>query len=239
MRKCCSTRAFAPTVARPVYPGVVAIAATGLALLSLIIAPAAAAQSGVNFEKPPTWRVRYDTGESGERAHLVMRPGWHVNPGPGAILWDPGSIAGGNYAVGSTIFLFPAGQGDPPAQVDTPYGLLLAGEDLDGASPSYITFLLRNDGSFRVAHHAGDETHEIVPWMPHEAVVVWAEQSEGTAKNLLAVDVTDEFVTFWVNDEQVSSLPRAELPMSGIVGLRAGAGLSLHISDISIGPNRR
>lgn len=39
-------------------------------------------------------------------------------------------LATSNYSVTSTIFLLPAGQGDPPARVDAPYGLLRAGADL-------------------------------------------------------------------------------------------------------------
>lgn len=70
--------------------------------------------------------------------------------------------------------------------MDAPYGLLLAGQDLAAAHGSYVTFLLRNDGSF-----------------------------------------------------QVASVPRSELPMEGIAGLRAGEGLSLHITDVAVGPNQR
>jgi hypothetical protein len=198
----------------------------------------APAQSGTNLERPPTWKARYDTGEAAERGHLVMRPGWHVNPGSAAIFWDPGRFAAGNFAVTSTIFLFPPGQGDPQSDVEAPYGLLLAGEDLDGPRPTYVTFLLRNDGRIRVARHAGTEVHDIVPWTPHEAVATWSEESEGTARNVLGVDVTDETVTFWVNDEQVAFAPRADVSMDGIVGLRAGDDLSLHITNIAIGPNR-
>jgi hypothetical protein len=212
---------------------------TTLALSCLCVASVALGQSGENMEKPPTWRARYDAGSAAVRGHVVMRPGWHVNPGPAGIFWDPSRFASGNYGVSSTIFLFSPGQGEPAAQVEAPYGLVLAGEDLDGSAPSYVTFVIRNDGSFRVAHHAGDETHEIVPWTAHDAVVVWTSASEGTAENRLGVDATDEAVTFWVNDAQVSSLPRSQLPMAGVVGVRAGDGLSLHITDIEIGPNRR
>ena len=202
-----------------------------VAALWCLAAPAVAwPQSGENLQRPPTWLVRYDDGAAGEREYLVMRPGWHVNPGPAGIFWDPGSFARGNYAVTSTIFLFPGGQGDPPSEVDAPYGLLLAGEDLDGVAAGFLTFLLRNDGSYRVARHSGAETREIVAWTPHEAVAVWTPESEGTAKNVLSVDVTAD---------EVASLPRAELPMAGIVGMRAGEGLSLHITDIAIGPNRQ
>lgn len=199
----------------------------------------AATQSGRNLEPPPTWRARYDDAGAGERVHVVMRPGWHINPGPAAIFWDAGRSAGGNFSISSTIFLFPAGTGDPPAQVDQPYGLLFAGSDLDAAVPSYVTFLLRNDGSFRVARHDGGGTEELIGWSPSEAIATWEEGDQGTAKNTLAVDATDETVTFWVNDQQVASLPRADVPVDGVVGLRAGDGVSLHITDLVIGPNRR
>jgi len=196
-------------------------------------------QSGRNLQPPPTWRARYDDAAAGERVHVVMRPGWHINPGPAGIFWDPGKFAEGNFSVTSTIFLFPAGTGDPPAQVEAPYGMLFAGRDLDAAAPAYATFLLRNDGTFRVARHTGGAIEELVGWSPHDAIVTWAEGDEGTAKNTLAVDATDDSVTFWVNDQQVAALPRAEVPVDGVVGLRAGAGVSLHITDLVIGPNRR
>jgi len=46
-------------------------------------------------------------------------------------------------------------------------------------------------------------------------------------------------VVFFVNDEEVGFVPRARLQVDGIAGLRAGMGLSLHITDLVIGPNRR
>lgn len=207
--------------------------------LSSYNAMAGATQSGRNLETPPTWRARYDEGAAGGRVHVVMRPGWHINPGPAGIFWDAGRFAEGNFSISSTIFLFPAGTGDPPAQVDEPYGVLFAGVGLDAAAPVYVTFLLRNDGTFQVARHDGAATDELVGWSPHDAIVTWSEGDEGTARNTVVVDATEDTVTFWVNDEQVAALPRADVPVDGAVGLRAGAGLSLHITDLVIGPNRR
>jgi hypothetical protein len=198
-----------------------------------------AAQSGRNLERPPTWRARYDEGAEGAREHLVMRPGWHINPGPAGIFWDEGRFAAGNYSISSTIFLFPEGSGTPPAQVETPYGLLFGGEDLDGAAPAYLSFMVRNDGAFRVARHGAGSVTDVVPWTMDSSIVRWAEGFDGTVENVLAVDVTDTAVTFWVNDQQVASAPRAELQAEGVVGLRVGEGLSLHVTDIVIGPNRR
>jgi hypothetical protein len=222
------------------------VTSVALGSSSVTATPAAAAtpgaggpQTGRNFEAPPTWQIRYDAGSVGERVYEVMRPGWHIHPGPAAILWDAGCFASGNYSVSSTIFLFPAGQGDPPSEVEAPYGLLLAGEGLEGAAAGYVSFLLRNDGTFRVARHTGDRVQDLVPWTAHDALAVWTESSDGAAKNVLAMDATADSVTFWVNDERVASVPRAELSMEGIAGLCAGADLSLHITDIAIGPNRR
>jgi hypothetical protein len=198
-----------------------------------------AEQSGRNLERPPNWQARYDSRDAAERQHVVMRPGWHIHPGAAGIFWDPGRSAAGNYAINSTIFLFPAGSGDPPARVEAPYGILFGGASLDAAARTYATFMVRNDGSFRVAEHRGSEIREIVGWSPSDAVVTWSEDDEGTAKNELGIDVADETVSFWINGQQVASVAREVLPAEGIVGLRAGDGLSLHITDIAIGPNRR
>ncbi len=56
---------------------------------------------------------------------------------------------------------------------------------------------------------------------------------------MLAVDVRDDTVVFYINDARVAELPRAQLPLNGVIGLRAGAGLSLHVTEVAIGPNRR
>ena len=216
-------------------------AVAGIAVVAILLfgSSPAAPQSGHNLKTPPTWKARYDDGSAGGRYYEVMRPGWHIHAGPAGIFWDPGRFATGNYSVTSTIFLFPPGTGDPPSSVDTPYGLLLGGDGLDRPSGSYVTFMLRNDGRFSVARHRGLERHELVPWTPSDAISIWTENLEGTAKNVVVVDAMEDDVIFWVNDMQVASLPRADLPVEGTVGLRAGEGLSLHITAVTIGPNRR
>lgn len=212
-----------------------ALAVVALASATLPAAP----QSGTNLERPPTWQARYDDARAGARGLVVMRPGWHINPGPAGIFWDPSRFAAGNYAVTSTVFLFPAGGGDPPAQVDAPYGVVLAGRDLTGPNAAYVGFLLRNDGQFRVAWHRGSRVTDLVPWTEHPAIAMWKDGDEGTARNVQMVDATADVVTFWINEEEVAAVPRPELPLEGIVGYRAGDRLSLHIRDLTIGPNRQ
>ena len=152
-----------------------------------------------------------------------------------------GQLRVGHYGVSSTIYLFP--EGDPEqsgsTRLDSPYGVFLAGRDLEGAAPAYVSFQLRNDGRFSVVSHAGDRTEFLVPWTGHESIAALDETAAGPVENVLAVDVRDVTAVFYINDARVAEVPRERLPLDGVIGLRAGAGLSLHVTGIAIGPNRR
>ena len=213
-----------------------------IAAAILVMPLAASAQSGHNLERPEHWKVRYDgSDEAAERNFVVMRPGWHVYAGPGGLIWDPGRYASGNYAVKSTIYLFP--EGDPErsgsTRVDTLFGLFLGGRDLEGEAPSYVSFLIDNAGRFRIAKHTGDKASALVAWKAHDAVTVLEDPATSPAENVLEVDVRGEQTIFYIAGEPVAELPSADLSPDGLIGLRAGEGLSLHITEIAIGPNRR
>ena len=212
-------------------------------VIAAMAAPATmSAQSGHNLERPEHWKVRYDgSDEAAERNFVVMRPGWHVYAGPGGLLWDPGRFASGNYAVKSTIYLFP--KGDPErsgsTRLDSPFGLFLGGRDLEGDAPEYVSFQIDNAGRFRIARHVGDEIREVSPWTGNDAVAVLNESATSPAENVLEVDVRGEQTIFNIGGELVAELPSEDLDLDGAIGVRAGEGLSLHITEIAIGPNRR
>ena len=148
-------------------------------------------------------------------------------------------FAGGNFSVTSEVFLFAAGEGESLSRdADQPYGILIGGAELDGEQVAYTLFEIRDDARFRVVRHQAGSVRELVTWTRSDAI---ASLSEGdtTVENVLAVDAIDERVTFYVNDQQVADLPRSELDPEGLVGLRAGAGVSLHVTSLAIGPNRR
>ena len=217
------------------------LAGIAIAAVALMASPLAA-QSGHDLERPRHWKARYDDGTSAaERRFVVMRPGWHVFAGPGGLFWDPGSYASGAYGVSSTIFLFP--EGDPEqsgsTRLDSPFGLFLGGSDLEAEGARYVAFELRNDGHFRIAEHAGDETRDLVPWTAHDAVVTSGAETTGPVKNLLAVDVRGDRTVFYLNDRQVAELPDGRVALDGVIGVRAGGGLSIHVTEVDIGPNRR
>lgn len=216
--------------------------AAAVAIAAMAAPATMSAQSGHNLERPEHWKVRYDgSDEAAERNFVVMRPGWHVYAGPGGLLWDPGRFASGNYAVKSTIYLFP--EGDPErsgsTQVDSPYGLFLGGRDLEGDAPEYVSFQIDNAGRFRITRHTGEEVQELAPWTADDDVAVLNEPATSPAENVLEVDVRGEQTIFLIDGESVAEVPTSKLPVEGIVGLRAGEGLSLHITEIAIGPNRR
>ena len=206
------------------------------------VSPGGSVQSGHNLERPAHWKVRYDDAHTTEeRRFVVMRPGWHVFAGPGGVFWDPGSFASGHYSVSSTIYLFP--EGDPEqsgsARLDAPFGLFLAGSGLEGETPVFVSFQIDSARRFRVAEHSGGGIRDLTPWTEHEGIATLAEDAAGPVENVLAVDVRADEVVFLVNDDRVAVLPAERLPLDGVIGIRAGAGLSLHVTEIEIGPNRR
>ncbi|MCE2558941.1 MAG: hypothetical protein J4F98_10105 [Acidobacteria bacterium] len=123
--------------------------------------------------------------------------------------------------------------------MDSPYGLFLAGRDLEGDAPTYVSFQIDNAGQFRITRHTGEEVQELAPWTAHDDVAVLNEPATSPAENVLEVDVRGEQTIFYTNGEAVADLPSEELDLGGSIGLVAGKGLSLHITEIVIGPNRR
>ncbi|MDH4046272.1 MAG: hypothetical protein OEW06_17630 [Gemmatimonadota bacterium] len=185
---------------------------------------------------PVQWKVRADRGTvtvvpDADLANprtdvrlVTMPPGWHITTGPAVIAYDPAWVASGSYRVEMESFLF-------PGERQEGFGLFVGGRDLEGDDQTYLYVLLRKDGQLLVKRRQGAETPTIIPWMAHPAVV---PQTEGTAKNVLAVDVAADSVRVFVNDRQVTALARASLPTNGQVGLRVNHALNLHVTRVEI-----
>ncbi len=197
-------------------------------VLTFCALPALAQQS--QPERPADWKIRFDHPAPDTAIDFVkMPPGWHVTTGPAAILYDPSQVANGVYRLESKIQLFPGPRREG-------FGIFVGGENLEGPNQSYLYFLIRGDGHYLIKHRAGDETHVIVPWTEHEAIVEH-EGQEGTAENTLAIECHDESVDFYVNGRKVNSLSRSEMDVEGIVGLRVNHRLDIHVASLSVGSN--
>lgn len=199
-------------------------------LLAALAGPAAAGAQSVT---PPDWKWVTDRPASvvgdqeipeGGWRFVEMAPGWHVTMGPGGILYDPAHMVESRYAVEAEIFLF-------PRSGEAGYGIFTGGRNLDSANRSYFAFLARFDGSAGIFHYAGDEVHTIVDWS--RSATVLPGKPDGTAKNVVRVEAEMDSVRFLVNGQRVAALQRPD-GLAGHVGLRVGAGVNLHASNLDI-----
>ncbi len=183
-------------------------------------------------QRPKDWKVRFDraNAQAADHKFVTMTPGWHVTTGPAGIMYNPSSTAKGDFRLESEIFTFPTGGRDREA-----FGILFGGKDLAGENQSYTYFLIRNDGRFLVKRRDGSATANVVSWTPHDAIVKNMSETEN-AKNVLAVEAGATNVDFYINGAKVTSVPRADIQVDGIVGLRVNHGLNLHISSLKVMP---
>jgi hypothetical protein len=181
-------------------------------------------------ERPEDWIVRFDRADAQDSAlfFVTMTPGWHITTGPAGILYNPSHTATGTFRIESEIFLF-----DPGDRHREAFGVFFGGTDLDGAGQAYTYFVIRNDGSFLIKRRNGTETSTAQAWTPTDAMIRH-DGSDGTAKNVLAVEVDPSNVSFYLNGERVASHPTTSMQTDGVVGLRVNHNLNLHVSSLTV-----
>jgi hypothetical protein len=210
-------------------------------LLAIVPLQLAAPLRAQDQKVPEGWVIRADGGhamvgaghrEAGDAASHEIRladmpPGWHVTTGPAAILYDSERTASGAYRVVADLVLF------PPGEVSDGYGVFVGGRALDGNAQSYLFFQVRRDGAFRIARRDGERVRILRDWSRHESVKPW---TTGTVTNALAVHAGTGNVAFLVNGTAVAELPRADLELDGVFGLRIEAGMNLHVTRLEKAP---
>ncbi len=114
------------------------------------------------------------------------------------------------------------------------YGLVFGGESLaeDEARQHYSYFLVRGDGTYLIKRRDGPSTSVVRDWTHHAAVP--RDTEEGGQPVTLAVHVTSTEVRLDVNEQQVATIPAAELRTSGQVGLRVAHDVRLTISNFRV-----
>jgi hypothetical protein len=203
------------------------------ALLAVIVLPVALT---AQLKTPTDWKWRQDAPaplapaakmEPGAWVFVQMPPGWHITTGPGVLLYPTtNGEASGNFSLEAEIFLFPESSTEE-------YGLFLGGRDVDGsATPAYVAFVLRADGSAAILRRAGGQTTALADWQKHDAILVKHEKE--TAKNVIRVDVDPVTLTMTVNGAKVLTVPRGGVEIDGRIGFRVGKDVNLHISTLNV-----
>jgi hypothetical protein len=213
---------------------------TVIAFVSLLAAAAPAAAQHVQHahghahaggEFPAGWQGRVDrpTQNIDDVRFMAMDDHFHVVTGPHVILWDPSRTASGEYRASVTVEHRRA-----PERLEG-VGLLVGGQDLDGAGQDYLYFLMRHDGQYMVRHRAGDEVHTLAEWTEHPAVN--RPTAEAGSENRLAIDARAGRVAFFINGTEVQAFDRVPmLNTDGIVGFRIGHHLDVHLRDFVVEP---
>src|SRR5262245_18384046 len=97
---------------------------------------------------------------------------------------------------------------------------------MDGAAPTYVYFMIQQDGSFQIRHRAGNEVHDMDKSL-HYAI----KKPDATAKvtKLLVVQVAPTAVSYVVNCAVVDATPTRAMAtgsytetskIGGIAGVR-------------------
>lgn len=191
-----------------------------------------------NLAVPSEWEVRLDNpdddvtigadSESSDIYFVNMKPGWHITTGPRAIFWHPASDAEGTYRAHTKIYLF-----DPEGRNEA-FGLFFGGQNLKEENQTYTYFLLRNSGEYLIKKRIGDDTEVVKDWTKTTAMSVYDESTESSVPNTLSIEVGEDEVRFFVNGEQVDTMPKDGLDTEGFVGLRVNHRLNLHIEDFGV-----
>ena len=178
----------------------------------------------------PGWTARFDRAEAkpAQVSFTRMGKGYHVTAGPAAVYYDAKQTASGNYTVRGSFT-----QTKAPTHPEA-YGLFAGGQNLTGAAPSYVYFVVRGDGKYLVKHRANaTEVHTLVDWTASPALK--AAGTDGKASNALEIRVAADSVRFVANGTPVAAVSRQEVGgMNGVAGLRVNHNLDVHVDDFAV-----
>jgi hypothetical protein len=203
-------------------------------LAPVLFVAAACVQPAPPSDIPPVVLARVDGAPAGETMtpdtagrFVRMPPGWHINPGPGLILFDSATDASGLFSVEAVIHTFPADS------TQGPVGLIFGGSRMTSDSVSHMLFLIRPDAHYGIAHRVGAELHEIVPFTGDTAIRVQSGGAPST--NRIRVTVRADSVVFLINDRRMAALPAGGMMVTtGAVGVRVGEQANVHISTLDV-----
>ena len=234
------------------------VSCSALAVAALILAPrlglaqAAAAQPSADASRAvvgggisvPGWMGKVDASEiakglSLENAKLASEgKDLRVTTGPSLTYWNPANKASGNYTVKATFKepMYMNLNGHPH-----PYGIMIAGNDLDTENASYLYCAAYGNGNF-IVRGFGPASFQMNGGRgaPNDAVRKAAAKGEPVTQEI-AVSVKADKVECAINGTVVASYPKSELVTAGklkstdgLYGIRFGHNTEAIVSGLTV-----
>lgn len=201
----------------------------GILLAALLAIALALAQS------PKGWKVRSDHSAdasdpdaAGAIKFVVSGSGFHATNPMAAIYWNPANTATGNYTLKGTFKLIKS------TGYDEYYGLIFAGNGLEGSMQSYLYFMVTDDGTYLIKRRDGGSTQGVSPKTPSPAVK--KPDASGMATNALEVRVMADKIAFVINGTVVTTVPKAgpTAKTDGAYGMRINHQLDVQIDGFGV-----
>ena len=192
-------------------------------LMASLVAPIAA-------QTPAGWKVHIDRSQNAQDpddksgvTFMSMGKGFHVSGGPAGTYWHPSNTATGNYTAKGTFTLV------KPSNHTNYYGLVFAGNGLEGATQSYTYFMVAQDGTFLIKQRNGEQTSDVQRSTKNAAIKV--PDNTGKSVNNLEVRVAGDTISYVVNGTVVHTTPKsgATAKTDGIVGFRVN-----HVTEVMV-----
>jgi hypothetical protein len=189
------------------------------------------------------WKGKVDAAEASKGGKIddskfaQVGSEFRINNGPAAIYWNPANTASGSYTVTAT-FTEPKymSSNDHPH----PYGLFIAGNNLEGENASFLyctpygngTFIVRGFGPAPFRMGGGRGT-------PHEAVK--KAEAGGSVTQEVSWVVTPEKAECKINGAVVATYPKTELvtagklsSLDGIAGIRVAHNVDVNVTNFKV-----
>jgi hypothetical protein len=185
------------------------------------------------------WMGTADGGASINDAKFASEGGgFHITTGPATTYWNPANKASGNYTVKATFT-------EPKFQNlnshPHPYGIVIAGNDMGGASATYLYCAVNGNGTF-IVRGMGPAAFKMNGGMGEANAAVRKASAKGeTVTNEVALSVKGDKVECAMNGTVVASYPKADLVAAGklkstdgVYGLRSAHNTEVTVTGLAL-----
>lgn len=176
---------------------------------------------------PDGWKARPDDpSATPDSLHVAAeKDSLTFTSGPAAIYYKPDAKAEKGYTVSAAFSQL------KPTPQPQPYGLFVAGADLDKDTRRYTALMIRADGQYQISTWSGAKPTVVVPWTRAAAM---ADPKGVKTSNTLTIRALDNAVHFLIGEREVHQMPRAKAGGDGIAGIRIGNGLNVQVDKFDV-----